>query len=57
MTVRLQLRYVRYWIADRVTPALIHLIQVLNPSADNKLSRQLHQVADEYDTRPTGEWS
>ena len=39
-----------------LTEFLVWLIRCVNPSKDNVLSRRLHDVADEYDTRPTGQW-
>ncbi len=41
---------------DLLTALCVYLIRRLNPYKDNQLARRLHSVADEYDSRPTGEW-
>ena len=50
------MRRARYAVCDFLTAWLLKLLRVLNPYKDNGLSQQLHDIADEYDTRPTGEW-
>jgi len=44
-------------VTGHVTVLLLQIIKLLNPSKDRSLSFRLHGIADEYDTRPTGEWS
>lgn len=44
-------------IRYRVTGVLIWLIRRVNTMKDQSLAYRLHAVADEYDRRPTGEWS
>lgn len=39
-----------------LTDAAVWAIRRLNPSKDNGLSMRLHDLADQYDTRPTGQW-
>lgn len=41
---------------DLATALLVYFIKCLNPYKDRRLSRKLHNLADEYNTRPTGEW-
>lgn len=36
--------------------ALLRLIQLVEPCRNRGLSREMHDIADRYDTRPTGEW-
>lgn len=46
----------KYSARIKLTDLLIYLIKKLNPYKDPSLSRKLHDVADEYDKNPTGEW-
>jgi len=47
-----------FWdnVRDNVTDLLLWLLQKANPYKDRFLSREMHRIADLYDTRPTGEW-
>ncbi len=38
------------------TDALLYLVGVLNPNKDEGLSYKLHNIADTYAKRPTGDW-
>lgn len=42
----------RTW-RDVATDVLLWLVRKLNPSRDRALSWRLHDMADEYDTRPS----
>ena len=46
----------RDWLQDKLTRMLLWLLLKLNPSKDRCLSVRLHDIADQYDTRPTGQW-
>lgn len=44
-----------YW--DPVlTAVLLWALRKVNPHKDNRLAHKLHDMADQYDTRPTGAW-
>lgn len=38
------------------TNVIIKLLLQVNQHKNNALARRLHNIADEYDTRPTGRW-
>ena len=40
----------------KATKFLLWFIQKINKSKDRSLAMELHDLADQYDPRPTGEW-
>jgi len=47
---------VRTWCRESIADFAMWLIRWTNRGKDRMLSRRLHDLADTYDTRPTGEW-
>ena len=47
----------KFRIIEKTTDFLMWLIHILNRYKDRNLSVRLHDLADNYDTRPTGQWS
>jgi hypothetical protein len=60
MTIReYTLRVRGPWGRDRpgiVTRVLLFILQKINPHKDRTLAWRLHDIADQYDTRPSGQW-
>ncbi len=44
-------------LTDTLTDVLLWMLQRLNKYKSRTLSFRLHNIADRYDTRPTGQWS
>lgn len=53
--------YIRFPYEDhvkpRITSVLIRAIRAVNRHKNRSLAWELHDLADEYDPRPTGKWS
>ena len=49
--------WLKEWCNYNLTSWTIWLIKIVNPYKDRMLSNRLHDLADWYDPRPTGEWS
>jgi hypothetical protein len=41
---------------DKLTNSAIHIVTLLNRYKDRSLAFRLHDLADQYDPRPTGQW-
>lgn len=46
----------RFRLQPPVTDVILKLLLQVNQSKDRSLSWRLHNIADEYDPRPTGQW-
>ena len=46
----------REWVRSHLTDFLLWSLRRVNRYKDRCLARRLHNIADEYDPRPTGEW-
>lgn len=46
----------RYFAQRWITTRLLGLVWAINRTKDNGLAKELHALADLYDTRPTGQW-
>lgn len=47
----------KYYLQVKTTDVLLYLMKQINKGKDRTLSHLLHNIADEYDPRPTKQWT